>query len=446
MKKVGLGSAALFVLSATAALATDMPVKPPVYKAATSFSWAGLYIGAHAGYGWGDFKSIDNVFVAVGSGHLKPSGWLGGGQIGYNAYFAPNWVVGGEVDLSASDLHDSGLTSGAVVPINLKVDYFGTGRVRLGYAFDRSLIYFTGGVAWTHDRLTETSAGAAIWYPGEYHVGGAVGGGYEYALDPHWSAKVEYLYADLGHYRDYVNGSLLRVNDLALNVVRVGLNYRFGDSAPVEASPHMPSKAYSPRFTWTGGYIGANASYAWANLKSFDGFFGPQTSSVSPNAWLGGFQGGYNWQFAGNWVLGFETDSSFGSLSANSFDSPAGLPTSFKIDDPGTVRGRFGYAIDRALIYGTGGLAYARVKFIETAGGLIGGGFDGYRVGWTAGGGLEYAFDPNWSAKIEYLYSDLGTQQFNFNASSRTVDATISTARIGLNYQGSLLNRLFGGH
>jgi outer membrane immunogenic protein len=446
MKKFWLGSAALFFLSAGVAGATDLPIKPPVYKAVDPFSWSGFYVGAHAGYGWGDFTSLDTTFGALPSGKLQPSGWLGGVQFGYNSQFAPHWLLGGEIDFSASDLQASGTTTSATaLPINLKVDYLGTGRTRLGYVTDRSLIYVTGGVAWTHDKFSELAGGVPQWFPGEYRVGWTIGGGYEYAFDAHWSAKVEYLYADLGHYSDVVNGSLPRTNELTMNIVRVGLNYRFGDSTPGDPAPRMPVKAYSPRFSWTGGYLGAHVGYAWADPHSFDGFFGPaQTSSVSPSGWLGGFQGGYNWQLANNWVVGFETDSSFNSLSQNGVTSPGAFPTSFKVEDSGTIRGRLGYAVDRTLVYGTGGLAYAQVKFTEIAGAQTGMGLDANRIGWTAGAGLEYAFTADWSAKIEYLYADLGTQQLNFVANPRTVDLTMSTVKVGLNYHGPVLERLFG--
>ena len=84
MKKFLLGGGALVFLSASVpAFATDMPIKAPVYKAAAPFSWDGFYVGGHAGYGFGDFNSVDNVFVAVASGHVKPSGLFGGAQIGY---------------------------------------------------------------------------------------------------------------------------------------------------------------------------------------------------------------------------------------------------------------------------------------------------------------------------------------------------------------------------
>ena len=111
MKKFLLGGAAFFVLSAVAANAADMPIKAPDYKAPAPFSWTGYYVGGHIGYGWGDFDVVDANIGPTQTTHLHPSGWFGGGQIGYNVQFASRWVLGLEIDISGSDLRDSGFTS-----------------------------------------------------------------------------------------------------------------------------------------------------------------------------------------------------------------------------------------------------------------------------------------------------------------------------------------------
>src|SRR5581483_7720078 len=179
MKKFLLG-AAFVLLNASVALATDMPIKAAA-PAPAPFSWSGFYVGAHAGYGWGNLDTSDAVFIPPAIGNLKPGGWFGGVQAGYNNQFAPHWLLGGEIDFSWGDLHDSGTTTGAVLPIRSKLDYFGTARTRLGYVVDRSMLYVTGGAAWTHDKLSEGVAGAG-WFDSAYRVGWTIGGGYEFAI------------------------------------------------------------------------------------------------------------------------------------------------------------------------------------------------------------------------------------------------------------------------
>src|SRR6202035_782062 len=102
----------------------------------------------------------------------------------------------------------------------MKVIDFGTARVRFGYAMDRSLLYVTGGTAWAQARFDQTGGAARQWHNDQ--VRWTVGGGYEYAFDAHWSAKVEYLYADLGKWREtmnFVGGGLSSV-DLKLSTVK----------------------------------------------------------------------------------------------------------------------------------------------------------------------------------------------------------------------------------
>ncbi len=184
MKKFLFSGAALAVLAlATPAFAADMPSRGPVYKAApaaTLFNWTGFYIGAHGGYGWGDF------------GGASPEGGFGGGQIGVNYQFAPNWVWGVEADVSGSGVKDDFLGA------SVKTDVFGTARLRLGYTVDRTMIYGTGGLAWADTKLND-----GLVSNSQTNFGWTIGGGLEYAFAPNWTAKVEYLYADYG--RDTYN-------------------------------------------------------------------------------------------------------------------------------------------------------------------------------------------------------------------------------------------------
>jgi outer membrane immunogenic protein len=185
---------------------------------------------------------------------------------------------------------------------------------------------------------------------------------------------------------------------------------------------------------------------------------------LNSTGFIGGGQAGYNWQAGPMWVIGVETDISGTTLnrtvSVPGLGDPSRIVTaSEKLDWFGTVRGRIGVTpTDRALLYVTGGLAYGHAN-LSTALTRPGfspgappdgcGGFNNCqsgsvsdtRIGWTVGGGLEWAFARNWSLKGEYLYYDLGTLSHAmtdpffpaiFNASAGLKG---SIARAGLNYK-----------
>ena len=440
MKKFLLGSA-LAVLSTSAALAADLPAKAPIYNPAPAYSWSGLYIGAHGGYAWGENTITDASFGGT-TQKLKPSGGFGGVQFGHNNHFAPHWLIGTEVDLSAGDIQDE--TSVAGITMENKFNFFGTARTRFGYVQDRWLVYGTFGATWLQDKYRAVPpVGPAFTDSKQYHVGWVFDGGIEYAVDNRWSWKLEYLYAPLD--RSHDTTVFVRSWDANFSLVRVGLNYRFADGgAPAS---HMPVKAIAPRSSWSGSYIGLHGGYGWGKL---DETYTPVggTVSLKPDGWYGGFQGGYNWLFAPQSLLGVEVDSSFGNLKDSGafplIPPPLGQVNG-KIEDLGTARLRLGYLVTPdTLLYVTGGAAYAREKLSATN---TTGSTKVDHLGWTIGGGVEYKFAPEWSLKAEYLYADLGTFKDNSTipAITRTSDITLNTVRVGINYSGPVIERLFGG-
>jgi outer membrane immunogenic protein len=131
-------------------------------------------------------------------------------------------------------------TGGVVANAFSELNYFGTARARIGYAADRVLWYATGGVAWGTNEVGASLAAPGLFLAGtasDTHVGWTVGAGVEWALVDNWTAKVEYLYLDLGN-ASYLGGPAaggFNV-DLTAHTVKVGLNYRFGyGKAPVVA-------------------------------------------------------------------------------------------------------------------------------------------------------------------------------------------------------------------
>jgi outer membrane immunogenic protein len=236
----------------------------------------------------------------------------------------------------------------------------------------------------------------------------------------------------------------------------------FAADMAVKAPPPPPAP---PPISWTGWYGGINVGGTWGgdsislnttNLQIICDIIspcGPGLSSAiaaasaqgttgvfsgNNHGFIGGGQLGYNWQFA-NWVAGFEadiqgvgdkiTDGSNTTFGVVGFPAAAtavatNLSVTKELDYFGTVRGRLGWlAYPSLLVYGTGGLAYGGVKSSMTANQNLlaiipdnwsaNGGISQTRTGWTAGGGFEWMFAPHWSAKVEYLYYDLGSVTYN---------------------------------
>ncbi len=226
------------------AMAADMsaraPFKAPVFVTAAP-SWTGFYVGAHAGYGWGDFEAsdVDPVFRALIDEDLNhtPDGGVFGLHAGYN-YQVGDIVFGVEGDGSYATIkgdvfYDFPLLGGTFTDQQTsKIDALFSARARVGYAFGPALVYATGGVATARVASTFTASlfGQSLSTSDQkWHVGYTVGGGVEYKLAPNWSTRVEYLYSDLGEQTHTVEPFAL-----TLNVVRVGLTYQFGAfSAPV---------------------------------------------------------------------------------------------------------------------------------------------------------------------------------------------------------------------
>jgi outer membrane immunogenic protein len=200
--------------------------------------------------------------------------------------------------------------------------------------------------------------------------------------------------------------------------------------ATAASAADMPARNYTkappmaPMFNWTGFYLGVNAGGAW-------------TSAVGGDAsgFVGGGQIGYNWQAVGSpLVLGLEADFQGASLK-NSTDLGGGFSGEAKVPAFGTVRGRIGYAFDRAMIYATGGWAYSKTEATITGGGASLSD-NKWASGWTLGGGAEWAFAGPWSLKAEYLYVNAKSVDLTLaGVPFSTGDYHYNVVRAGLNYR-----------
>jgi outer membrane immunogenic protein len=249
MKKTILAAAASLALSGamSSALAADLPGRPYVAPslAPVAYSWAGGYIGVHVGWGSADktwTQGSPAAFLAGGnSASFTADGVIGGGQIGYN-WQTGSIVFGVEIDVTGSDM--SGSATQSFTPSwrsATDINWLGTITGRVGFAWDRALLYAKGGFAWADEDHFQnfTPAGgvaAEVSRINTNHTGWTVGAGVEMALWENWSGKVEYNYIDLGA----ANLAFLNIApapgarstdiwniDQQIHMVKVGANYRF---------------------------------------------------------------------------------------------------------------------------------------------------------------------------------------------------------------------------
>ncbi len=334
---------------------------------------------------------------------------------------------------------------------------FGTNRLRLGYAYDRWLPFLTGGMAWgyVHGAEGDVLAGGLSGSGGEFHYGWTLGAGIEAMIDSHWSAKAEYLYADLRSGKAFADGiagfgAITESVGMRVHIVRVGINYKFnpGSGLLIDWLPQSPGPGAGP-WNWSGLYAGINYGGGAGTASQSDILFDRGQYDVG-----GGLVGGtigYNFQH-GSLVYGVEGDLDYttikGATSGNAtVFGPCGLISVINCDTQlnwlGTARARFGVAVDRLLPYVTAGAAFGKLTSSE---GQPGVGFFGAgtstRIGWTAGAGIEARLDNRWSAKLEYLYVDLGnraafTDQIAGIATTFSENVSFKThiVRSGLNYK-----------
>jgi outer membrane immunogenic protein len=232
-------------------------------------------------------------------------------------------------------------------------------------------------------------------------------------------------------------------------------------AADMPAKAPMPTKAPAVvPFTWTGSYIGGFVGGASAakDVSTTDPIFpavGGVFNGVAPTSYrlgssvIAGFTGGYNWQFAPHWVVGYESETGYLRMRGSAVMSPANDTVAFTNYGNwySAYTARFGYAFDRSLIYAKGGVALTRIEtgVVDTTGVTLDTSARKWKAGYAVGGGLEYAIDSKWSLKAEYLYLGFGK---NFDTTgtiptnpgagtgfSTTSLSGIHTAKIGLNYK-----------
>jgi outer membrane immunogenic protein len=257
MHKTLLATVSIAAIGISTAMAADlgaMPTKAPNFVAP---SWTGFYAGLNAGYAWGNSEGTavanDRFSPALGWGSmaipsLKPQGFIGGGQIGYN-WQSGSWVLGAEADFSGMNAKTDGSVNpffsgkaGSFATYSSKYDWLATARLRAGVTLAPNwLVYVTGGLAVTRvsDSILGEPHGAGptdviSFADSKTLVGGTVGAGVEYAFAQNWSVKAEYLYAKFDDTTPTLEAlaNFGAVGPIAtfkhdLSTLKGGINYRF---------------------------------------------------------------------------------------------------------------------------------------------------------------------------------------------------------------------------
>jgi high affinity Mn2+ porin len=198
---------------------------------------------------------------------------------------------------------------------------------------------------------------------------------------------------------------------------------------------------YADAFDWSGFYLGGHVAYSLGRVDSMLSDPDPTVSSNAFSGLYGGVQGGYNYVFPSRLLLGAEADITFPYFYPDGTIFKGGTPQATAVTDQidyiATLRGRFGYAFDHWLIYGTGGFAWSQARFGETPG--VASDEDKIlltRTGWALGLGAEVAIAPHWTARIEYLHDRFGPVAGVFpSGTAYQSEFDVQTLRLGLTYK-----------
>jgi outer membrane immunogenic protein len=233
---------------ATSVLAADLPAReyvkgPAILPPVPYYDWSGFYIGVNVGGSWGHSSStnaaLDGTFVSGGS--RNDSAVIGGGQIGYNFMVAPHFLLGVEADVQGSSSSATVTSPDGSNSFASRLDDFGTARGRAGFTADNWLFYGTGGFAWSQGSVARTQITAVASVPpipaaagtietaSNTRTGWAAGAGIEWGIAANWTARVEYLYLDLGSVTSvFPLSNRQQTTSANMSIARIGVNYKFG--------------------------------------------------------------------------------------------------------------------------------------------------------------------------------------------------------------------------
>jgi outer membrane immunogenic protein len=459
------------VALASVARAADLPPRAPVLTPAPVANWTGGYVGIQGGVfrrnASLEFSPVPDLVDPGTPGHAaSDTGAVIGGLAGYN-WRQGRLVYGLEGDWSRVGVKAARSRS-IFTATSYDIDWLATMRGRAGVAVDSALFYVTGGAAFGRVKNTfdfvfsDDNSIFASYTQKATKLGWTLGAGVEHRFAPHWTARAEFRYVDLGKSSvacvpgtgfcdpgQRISGLAEFRNSLALGLV--GLTYAFADDRTGGwREARAPSPA--PAAVWSGTYLGIQGGLARheALFVDPDGLLVGVLSDFYQGKRTGGALGGFvghNWQ-KGSFVYGVEGDWNWIGAKANrsvdQFDDR--ISTSFDVNWLATLRGRAGLAVDSTLLYAVGGLAAGHIRNSaerQFSGGIGSVSFNQRQTkfGWTAGVGAEHMFSPHWTARAEFRYVDLGTKQVSCTATGSPACTTPS----GAPYRGEFSSKLMLG-
>jgi opacity protein-like surface antigen len=214
----------------------------------------------------------------------------------------------------------------------------------------------------------------------------------------------------------------------------------------------------APNYDWTGFYVGAYADNTWSktSASTLDNVSGASSGfNTDASRWGGGVQLGFDYMLPSRVVLGVAADMASGGTKTTTISNPSGISANqTTVFDSETIRGRFGYAADNILFYATGGFAWSNARFVRSQlTGALNGATAGTDeavnrglMGWTAGGGIAYAFAQNWNVFAEYRHTGFGPSVFSlpFSQLTTTSTTTAGAVELGVNYKFTSGGQLTG--
>ena len=450
----------------------------PTYQPpAPNYDWTGFYVGAFVDNNWlkGNSSAVNNVtgatFPATGGSSTQ---WGGGVQLGFDYMLPSRLVLGVAADMSSGGTKTRTVSDPTGISANQTTIFDSeTIRGRIGYAADNILFYATGGLAWSNDQFVRTqltgtlnnATAGADEAVNKGLLGWTGGGGVAYAFAQNWNVFAEYRYTNFGTSTVALPLSqLTTTTTTSVSAIEFGVNYKFtsnGQSA--NAPPALyPAGTLSPAlvyksppiryaYDWTGIYFGADGGFGWTLPKGtlLDATGAPLTPfSYRVDGPVAGLFVGGNYQ-VNKIVLGVEGDWQWSNLTGNNqILAPLGavgvfpggpFTISTTVKDYAAVRGRIGLALDRFLVFGTGGWAWGNpLASFALAGAAPFANNGGSSMGWTAGLGVDYAFTENVFGRIEYRYTSLATSGFVSTTTNSAVGSErmpISDLRAGIAYK-----------
>lgn len=406
-----------------AALAVVVACAGTSVFAQDAVDWSGSYVGGHLGFG----QFGTNVEDLDGDMFDDPGMELNtfGDSFTYGAQFGHNWqdgrfVFGVEADIQGGNYSERTFMDGDDHRAGGGLNWFSTLRARAGVSSDSTLMFLTGGLAYTDAFYCGADGECVIDGDedlafDEGRLGFTVGAGMETRLTDRMSFKAEYLYIDGDRFEvqyDDSDPDQRAAFDMNAHVFRVGLNYHLGTLA-------RPAST-APQYSFAGGYAGVSGGFGGfgngvidLDGDMFDGSGADEAEmNLFGNGVLFGVQAGYNWEM-GDTVWGVEAD--FAGTSYDEFSITDGLDhvAEGSWNWLSTLRGRAGRKYGNSFLYGTAGLAAFNADYCGTDDACVSDdddqlAFTETRYGYTIGAGVETKLSNALSLKGEYLYVDGG--------------------------------------